>query len=69
MVVKFALYFRIFFTLRSEYLEKSKQLQEQLSELRSEIEDLKVEDRITDQDRIYRDNLQQGDTNTQRCER
>lgn len=49
------------FTFSVEYLQKSKQIQEQLSELRSEIEGLKVEDRQTQLDKIYNDNLQQGD--------
>ncbi|KFD53600.1 hypothetical protein M513_05516 [Trichuris suis] len=46
---------------RTEYLRKSKLLQEQLTELRSEIEGLKVEERQTDFDRAYQESLQTGD--------
>ncbi|KRY77210.1 Merlin [Trichinella pseudospiralis] len=46
---------------RVEYLKKSKHLQEQLSELRSEIEGLKVEEQQTDLDRAYQESLQLGD--------
>ncbi|CDW58827.1 merlin:moesin:ezrin:radixin [Trichuris trichiura] len=46
---------------RTEYLRKSKLLQEQLTELRSEIEGLKVEERQTDLDRAYQESLQTGD--------
>ncbi|VDP09529.1 unnamed protein product [Soboliphyme baturini] len=43
---------------RTEYLKKSKQLQVQLSELRNEIEGLKIEDHQTEYDRAYQENLQ-----------
>lgn len=46
---------------RAEYLQKSKHLQEQLSELRSEIDGLKLEDRQTDIDRQYQETLTHGD--------
>lgn len=46
---------------RIEYLEKSKHLQEQLLELKSEIEVLKVEDNITSLDHIYEDNACRGE--------
>lgn len=46
---------------RVEYLEKSKHLQEQLLELKSEIEVLKVEDNITSLDHIYEDNACRGE--------
>ncbi|XP_035225621.1 merlin-like [Stegodyphus dumicola] len=46
---------------RVEYLEKSKHLQEQLLELKTEIEVLKVEDNITSLDYIYEDNAGRGE--------
>ncbi|GFR29428.1 merlin [Trichonephila clavata] len=46
---------------RVEYLEKSKHLQEQLLELKTEIEGLKVEDNITSLDHIYEDNADRGE--------
>lgn len=46
---------------RIEYLEKSKHLQKQLQELKSEIEVLKVEDNMTSLDQIYEDNACQGE--------
>ncbi|XP_015909486.1 merlin [Parasteatoda tepidariorum] len=46
---------------RVEYLEKSKHLQEQLLELKTEIEVLKVEDNITSLDHIYEDNARIGE--------
>ncbi|GBM06731.1 Merlin [Araneus ventricosus] len=46
---------------RVEYLEKSKHLQEQLLELKTEIEVLKVEDNITSLDHIYEDNADRGE--------
>uniref|UniRef100_A0A915KCU6 Moesin/ezrin/radixin homolog 1 n=1 Tax=Romanomermis culicivorax TaxID=13658 RepID=A0A915KCU6_ROMCU len=46
---------------RQEYNQKSKHMQEQLSELKCEIDGLKFEDRQTQLDRIYSEALQQGD--------
>ncbi|XP_015784229.1 merlin-like [Tetranychus urticae] len=46
---------------RMEYLKKSRHLQEQLRDLKSEIEVLKVEDRLTSMDRIHEENLNRGD--------
>ncbi|XP_074641113.1 merlin-like [Tubulanus polymorphus] len=46
---------------RVEYLEKSKHLQEQLKELKSEIEVLKVEEKQTNFDRFHEENVQKGD--------
>ncbi|XP_076345628.1 LOW QUALITY PROTEIN: merlin-like [Tachypleus tridentatus] len=46
---------------RVEYLEKSKHLQEQLRELKSEIEVLKLEDKLTPLDYIYEDNAVRGE--------
>ena len=43
-------------------MEKSKNLQEQLKELKSEIEVLKVEENQTEMDRIHEENAQQGET-------
>lgn len=48
-----------------EYLEKSKTLQEQLKELKSEIEVLKVEEKQTHLDRLHEENVQRGDTKYQ----
>lgn len=47
---------------RVEYLEKSKHLQEQLRELKSEIEVLKVEENLTPMDRIYEENVIRGES-------
>ncbi|XP_067649246.1 merlin-like [Haliotis asinina] len=47
---------------RLEYMEKSKNLQEQLKELKTEIEVLKVEDRQTDFDRLHEEIIQRGET-------
>lgn len=46
---------------RVEYLEKSKHLQEHLQELKSEIEVLKVENKLTSMDLIYEDNVLRGE--------
>ncbi|XP_053202946.1 merlin-like [Panonychus citri] len=46
---------------RMEYLKKSRHLQEQLRDLKSEIEVLKVEDRLTTMDRIHEENTTRGD--------
>ena len=46
---------------RVEYLEKSKQLQEQLKELRSEIEVLKVGEKQTLYDQLHEEQLRSGD--------
>ncbi|KAK3084822.1 hypothetical protein FSP39_019612, partial [Pinctada imbricata] len=46
---------------RVEYMEKSKHLQEQLKELKSEIEVLKVEEKETELDRIHEESVQRGD--------
>jgi hypothetical protein len=46
---------------RSEYNQKSRHLQEQLSDLRGEIDSLKVDDRQTEHDRIHAEHLQTGD--------
>lgn len=51
----------MFYFYRAEYLQKSKHLQEQLSELRSEIDGLKLEDRQTDIDRLYQETLTHGE--------
>ena len=45
-----------------EYLKKSRHLQEQLRELKSEIEVLKVEDKLTSMDRIHEGNVKSGMT-------
>lgn len=49
------------FYSRVEYLEKSKQLQEQLKELRSEIEVLKVGEKQTLYDQLHEEQLRSGD--------
>ncbi|KAL1414321.1 hypothetical protein MTO96_007565 [Rhipicephalus appendiculatus] len=46
---------------RVEYLEKSKHLSEHLQELKSEIEVLKVENKLTSMDLIYEDNVLRGE--------
>lgn len=46
---------------RMEYLEKSKHLAENLQELKSEIEVLKVENKLTSMDLIYEDNVMRGE--------
>ncbi|VDK42399.1 unnamed protein product [Anisakis simplex] len=45
---------------RAEYNEKTKQLKQKMSEFRAEIENLKVEDRQTEHDRIHASNVQKG---------
>ena len=47
---------------RMEYLEKSRHLQEQLRDLKSEIQILKVEDKLTPLDRIHDENVNRGET-------
>lgn len=47
---------------RIEYLQKSKHLQEQLKELKSEIQVLKVAENMTDLDRIHEENVDKGET-------
>lgn len=47
---------------RVEYMEKSKHLQEQLKELKTEIEVLKVEEKETDLDRLHESSIQRGDS-------
>lgn len=47
---------------RMEYLQKSKHLQEQLKDLKSEIQVLKVAENMTDLDRIYEENVDKGET-------
>lgn len=51
-------------TFRVEYMEKSKHLQEQLNELKTEIESLKLKERETPLDVIHNQNAEQG-TNKQ----
>lgn len=46
---------------RIEYLQKSKHLQEQLQDLKTEIQVLKVDDRLTDLDRIHEENASKGE--------
>lgn len=46
--------------LRVEYMEKSKHLQEQLNELKTEIESLKLKERETPLDIIHNQNTEQG---------
>lgn len=46
--------------LRVEYMEKSKHLQEQLNELKTEIESLKMKERETPLDIIHNQNTEQG---------
>lgn len=45
---------------RVEYMEKSKHLQEQLNELKTEIESLKLKERETPLDIIHNQNTEQG---------
>jgi len=47
---------------RVEYMEKSKNLQEQLKELKSEIEVLKVEEKQTHLDQLHKESVQRGQT-------
>lgn len=46
---------------RVEYLEKSKQVQEQLRDLRSEIEELKVEEKATELDNLHDEQVRLGE--------
>uniref|UniRef100_A0A914WWM5 Moesin/ezrin/radixin homolog 1 n=1 Tax=Plectus sambesii TaxID=2011161 RepID=A0A914WWM5_9BILA len=46
---------------RSEYNQKSRHLQEQLSDLRGEIDSLKVDDRQTELDRIHAEHVNAGE--------
>lgn len=46
---------------RVEYLEKSKQVQEQLRDLRSEIEELKVGEKATELDNIHDEQVRMGE--------
>ena len=46
---------------RLEYVEKSRHLSEQLQQLRNEIETLKVEEKTTNLDRQYLENIQRGE--------
>lgn len=48
------------FMHRVEYMEKSKHLQEQLNELKTEIESLKLKERETSLDIIHNQNTEQG---------
>jgi len=52
-------YFSVLFG-RVEYLEKSKHLQEQLNELKTEIESLKLKDRETPLDILHNENAEKG---------
>lgn len=45
---------------RVEYLEKSKHLQEQLNELKTEIESLKLKERETHLDILHNENTERG---------
>ena len=47
---------------RIEYLEKSRHLHNQLRDLKSEIQVMKVEDRLTPLDKIYENNANRGET-------
>jgi merlin protein len=47
---------------RHEYLEKSKHLQEQLKTLKNEIEELKVDDKVSVLDQLHKEQQEQGDT-------
>ncbi|CAG2100798.1 unnamed protein product [Medioppia subpectinata] len=47
---------------RIEYLEKSRHLQEQLRDLKSEIQVLKVEDKLTPLDRFHEEAVNKGET-------
>lgn len=52
----------IFFFFRAEYLEKSRHLQNQLRELRSEIEVLKVDEKQTELDQLHEEQVRMGET-------
>ncbi len=45
---------------RVEYMEKSKHLQEQLNELKTEIESLKLKERETPLDILHNENTEKG---------
>lgn len=47
---------------RTEYQEKSRHLQEQLEAFRQDIEELKVDDNMTNMDKIHREQQDQGNT-------
>lgn len=47
---------------RHEYLEKSKHFQEQLKTLKDEIEELKVDEKVSDLDRLHHEQQEQGET-------
>ena len=49
-------------TFRVEYMEKSKNLHQQLKDLKSEIEVLKVEEKQTDFDRQHQEKHENGDS-------
>ena len=49
-------------SFRVDYMEKSKHLQEQLKELKSEIEVLKVEEKQTHFDRLHEENSERGES-------
>lgn len=49
------------FLFRMEYLEKSKHLQNQLRELRSEIAVLKLGDKLTDFDQLHDEQVKLGE--------
>lgn len=46
--------------VRVEYIEKSKHLQEQLNELKTEIESLKLKERETPLDILHNENAEKG---------
>jgi merlin protein len=50
------------FLFRVEYLEKSKHLQDQLRELRSEIEVLKVGEKQSELDQLHEEQVRLGET-------
>ena len=52
----------IVLSYRVDYLEKSRHLQLQLNELKSEIEVMKVEEKETELDRIHNDLMDRGET-------
>lgn len=47
---------------RQDYLEKSRHLQQQLKELKSEIQVLKNEDKLSIYDKLYEENVKRGET-------
>ena len=46
---------------RQEYLEKSKHLQEQLKTLKTEIDDLKVDEKVSVLDQLHQEQQESGD--------